>query len=56
MRVALGFDDFVCNEDSAFVYTNVMIMANGVPRPPRILRSQAQPVVLLMLLTHETAV
>ena len=33
-----------------------MIMANGVPRPPRILSSQAQPVVLLMLLTHETAV
>ena len=23
MRVALGFDGFVCNEDSAFVYTNV---------------------------------
>ena len=32
------------------------IVANGVPRPPRILSSQAQPVVLLMLLTHETAV
>ena len=37
-------------------YTICMIVANGVPRPPRILRSQAQPVVLLMLLTHETAV
>ena len=42
---------FLRTELTQLSHAYSMIMANGVPRPPRILRSQAQPVVLL---THET--
>ena len=67
MRVALGFDGFVCNEDSAFVSTYVKVMQERKPavvakfetrwQPPlaffELMASRYPSLMFLMRVDHE---